>query len=81
MIITDAMGMGGATQFYSGGEAAVRALAAGCDILLGVRDPDECVVAIRAELEKSGGEARLNWDRIDESVLRILTLKEHYGLL
>ncbi|MGX8698471.1 MAG: glycoside hydrolase family 3 N-terminal domain-containing protein [bacterium] len=80
VIITDALTMEGATQFYSGGEACIEALSAGCDLLLEPSDLDACVTALRAELEKPS-DARLTWERIDESLLRILTLKAKYGIL
>ena len=52
------------------------ALEAGCDVLLMPPDVDEALGALKAAL----GEGRLGWDRIDESVRRILRAKlEHLG--
>lgn len=83
VIITDAMTMAAVTNYSTGGEACVGALAAGCDILLGAAatqaELDTCVQAIRSELEKPDG--RLGWDDIDGSVARILTMKIEHGLI
>lgn len=77
VIITDALNMGAIMDLYSYGEAAVKAFAAGCDMVLCVDDLDEVLDAVTAALE----EGTLSEARINESVLRILTLKQKYGLL
>ena len=77
VVTTDALNMEGVRQTHSDGEIAVRALEAGVDQLLMPADPDEAVSAIRTAVD----EGRLTEERIDESVLRVLTLKEKRGVL
>lgn len=76
VIITDAMGMRGVTKNYSAAEAAVLAVKAGIDMIL--LPPDE-ELAIKAVVDavKRGEIAEA---RIDESVRRILSLKQWVGL-
>jgi beta-N-acetylhexosaminidase len=76
IIVTDAMDMQGLSKLYTPGEAAVRSIEAGADLLLIPPKPDEAVNAVvNAVLKK-----RLDRKRIEESVLRILTAKVHAGL-
>ena len=72
LIITDSMAMGAITQEYSPEEAAIRALEAGCDIIL---DPADYVSAFEAVVSavESG---RLTVAQIDERVSRVLALKK-----
>lgn len=72
IIITDSMGMGAITQEYSPEEAAIRALEAGCDIIL---DPADYVSAFEAVVSavESG---RLTMEQIDERVSKVLALKK-----
>lgn len=72
VVIVDALMMGAITQHYSSAEAAVMALEAGCDILLMPYDYREAFEGV-IEAVKSG---RLTEKRIDESVQRIMKLKE-----
>jgi beta-N-acetylhexosaminidase len=76
LIVTDALDMGGIVGTYGAGEAAVLALLAGSDILLMPTDP---VLAVRAVVEavRTG---RVKASRVDQSVRRILTIKERLGL-
>lgn len=76
IVSTDAMDMQGLTQMFPPGEAAVRALEAGNDLLLIPQDPR---AAVRAVLEalRSG---RLDRKRVDRSVMRILEAKVRVGL-
>lgn len=71
VVITDAMNMGAIAQLYSSGEAAVRALKAGCDIVLMPADLQAAYEAVLSSIE--GGE--ITEERLDESVRRILRLK------
>lgn len=77
VVITDSLGMGAVTKSCTAAEAPVKALEAGCDILL---TPPSLPVAYKGVLDavKSG---RLSEQRIDESVRRILTLKNKYALI
>jgi beta-N-acetylhexosaminidase len=76
LIVTDAMDMQGLAKQFSSGEAAVRALEAGVDVLLMPTDPDAVVKAVIAAVRQG----RLSENRISESVVRILTAKTHVGL-
>ncbi len=76
LVFTDAMDMNAIDRLFSREEAAVRAVLAGADVLLMPPSPDR---AIRGVMDAvlSG---RIAEERIDESVRRILSLKEEMGL-
>ena len=76
VVLTDGMEMRAIVNHYSDGEAAVLAILAGCDIVL---QPDDFLEAYEAVLA-AVAEGRISRTRIDESVYRILTLKQTYGL-
>ena len=76
IIATDAMDMQGLSAQFPAGEAAVRALEAGADVLLIPPAPEEAVNAVVGAV-KSG---RLSARRIDQSVARILAAKARVGL-
>ena len=76
IIFTDAMDMAAVNRLYPRGEAAVRALLAGADVLVMPRDVKQAVDAIVSAID----EGRLTEARIDESVGRLLRLKEDLGL-
>lgn len=76
LVFTDAMVMGGITTRYPFGVATVKALQAGCDIILFPGDLEKGIDAVR-EAIKSG---ELTEKRIDESVRRILRAKTRVGL-
>ena len=76
VVITDALEMG-ALGGYTSGETAVKAILAGVDLLLCPADPEEALSALEAALETG----ELTPERIRESVLRILTLQENWGIL
>jgi beta-N-acetylhexosaminidase len=76
IVVTDALEMGGIVQGFPGGDAAIRALLAGADVLLMPPDGEMAINAIAAAV-KSG---RVPQKRIDESVMRILTAKARVGL-
>jgi beta-N-acetylhexosaminidase len=74
VVITDALEMAGATSRGSHGEVAVRALEAGCDLLLYSKlepGPEEALAAIREAL-RSG---RLTLERVAVSIERIARLR------
>ena len=77
VIITDALRMDAVHETYGSGEACVLALEAGADMLL---LPYNFTVAYESVL-RAVKEGRLTEERIDESLNRILTLKEKHGLL
>ncbi len=76
LIVTDAMDMGGVTSMFPPGEAAVRAVEAGADVVLQPPVPD----AAFAGLENAVKSGRISVARIDESVRRILQAKARVGL-
>ena len=77
VIITDSHSMASITDHYSAGEAAVKALAAGCDMILMPSDLQAAFDAVKAAV----ADGTLSQARIDESVLRILTVKAEYGII
>lgn len=77
VIITDSHSMASITDHYTAGEAAVKALAAGCDMILMPSDLQAAFDAVKAAV----ADGTLSQTRIDESVLRILTVKAEYGII
>lgn len=75
VVITDGLNMG-AVKGY-GGEACVFAIEAGCDMLLMPEDLDIAYSAVFEAVENG----RITEERINESVIRILKLKEKHGLI
>jgi beta-N-acetylhexosaminidase len=76
LIVTDAMDMGGVTSLYAPGEAAVRSVEAGADVILQPPVPDAAFHAL-VDVVNSG---RISIKRIDDSVRRILQAKARLGL-
>lgn len=76
IIVTDAMDMQGIAALYSQGEAAVRAIEAGADVLLMPSDPEACIRALMAAV-KSG---RISRQRINTSAEKIMEAKRRVGL-
>ncbi len=64
-------------QSYDSGDAALRAFQAGADILL---QPEDLAAAYNAVLS-AVKDGTISQQRLDESVLRVLQLKERYGLI
>ncbi len=77
VVITDSLAMGAITQSYSAADAAVLSLQAGADLLLMPNGLPEAFDGVMDAVENGG----LDEARIDESVRRVLTLKQAYGLL
>jgi beta-N-acetylhexosaminidase len=75
LVVSDAFDMGGLTEHFDPGEAAVRAIEAGEDQVLLSPDVDMAVAAVKASV-KSG---RIREAQIDESVGRILAAKQFAG--
>ena len=71
IIVTDAMTMQGLTTMFSNGEAAVRSVIAGADVLLMPPDPEQAIRAVVAAVVNG----RISPAHIDRSVLRILMAK------
>jgi beta-N-acetylhexosaminidase len=76
IIVTDAMDMAGLTKVFRGGEASVRALLAGADVLLMPPDPEQAIRAVVAAVENG----RIPRQRIDDSAMRVLAAKIRVGL-
>lgn len=75
--ITDSFEMESIADNYSVDDAVVMSVKAGMDMILQPKDMASAVNAI----EQAVADGELSEDRIDESVRRILTLKESRGLL
>ncbi|MBA2521493.1 MAG: beta-N-acetylhexosaminidase [Chloroflexia bacterium] len=84
VIITDDLGMAGIMQIAPPEESGVRAILAGADILICVRMPidgacqPEMIERLHAGLVAAVAAGTLSEARIDESVRRILALKDAY---
>lgn len=79
VVITDDLTMGAISESYSFGDAAVLSINAGCDILsicFGEDNVKQAVKAIKEAVENGD----ITEERIDESVRRILKLKEDYNV-
>lgn len=79
VVITDDMTMGGITKYYDIGEAAIKSVQAGSDILLVGHDYDKQVTVLQA-LKNSTANGILTEETLDRSVYRILRLKAKYNL-
>ncbi len=77
VVITDSMAMGAVADKYSPAEAAVKSIQAGADIIL---MPEDYKAAFQGVLDAVNN-GTISQERLDESVLRILNLKQQYGLL
>lgn len=72
VVVTDAMNMGAIANSYSSAEAAVKAVEAGCDMILMPADFEQAYQGILDAVS----DGRIPEERIDESVERILKIKE-----
>jgi beta-N-acetylhexosaminidase len=80
VVMTDSLYMEGIRLHYSLGEAAVLSVLAGDDLLEGAWDSGTMLEMLSA-LKTAIKQGRISQARIDQSVRRILLLKERYGLL
>lgn len=76
MVVTDGLEMKGIASNFSPGNAVVRALHAGADLML--LSPD-LATAVN-EVEKAVQQGIITEDRIDQSVRKLLAWKKHHGL-
>lgn len=76
LIVTDALNMGGVARGFGPGEAVVRAVLAGADVLLMPPDPHAAAEALYHAVR----DRRVSVQRINESVARILAAKQQIGL-
>ena len=77
VIVTDSLSDPAITSAYEPGQAALMAFQAGADLLL---QPEDLTAAYDTLLT-AVKEGTVSQQRLDESVLRILQLKEKYDLL
>ena len=77
IILTDSQQMGAVADHYTSAEAAVLAIQAGVDMILMPEDLQEAFDGLKAAVESG----TLTEDRINESVLRILTVKYGWGII
>jgi len=80
LVITDDMEMNAVSKLMDLGEAAVRSVEAGTDIIL-ISTSGRSVGLIHAALLKAVADGRLPVERIDESVRRIIMAKIRYSIL
>ncbi|MCH7731546.1 MAG: serine hydrolase [Candidatus Marinimicrobia bacterium] len=76
VIVTDALEMGGITEAFWAGEAAIRAIESGSDWVLLPMDVEKAIEAVIDAVQTG----RISQERIDESVRRILSMKRELGL-
>ena len=76
MVVTDALDMGGVTKGFPPGETAVRALAAGADVLLMSPVTDAALASVRAAVASG----RVPMSRLDDAVHHLLEAKARLGL-
>ena len=76
VILSDALEMKALSDHYTDAQIAVRAVKAGADMLLLPVDPQAAADALAAAVESG----EIPESRLDESVLRVLKLKEDRGL-
>ncbi|MGI9181727.1 MAG: glycoside hydrolase family 3 N-terminal domain-containing protein [Longimicrobiaceae bacterium] len=76
LVFTDALNMGAITRSYAVGEASIRALQAGADVLL--QPPG--TGSVIAEIVRAVEAGRLPRERIDDSARRMLSAKAAAGL-
>ncbi len=77
LIVTDSHEMGAISYFYDCGEAALKAVQAGCDVILMPMSKTDAFETLLAAID----DGTLTEDRINASVLRILSLKYKYGII
>ncbi len=76
LIVTDALDMQGLSRQFPPGEAAVRALEAGADVLLMPSNPEEVIRAVLNAVRAG----RISRKRIEESTAKVLAAKARVGL-
>src|SRR5437660_1896053 len=76
LVVTDALVMGAIVTKYGAGEATVRAVLAGSDLLLIPADPDSAVLAMTAAVAAG----RVTPQRLAQSVRRVLEIKRRLAL-
>ncbi len=80
VVITDDLGMNAISDDYSIGQASVMAFNAGCDIILCAQNIEKGRAAYNSLLD-AFNRGEVSEERVNESVYRILKLKERYGII
>jgi beta-N-acetylhexosaminidase len=80
VVMTDSLTMEGLSAYYSAKQAAILAVEAGSDIIMGADTPST-VAAIVQGIKEVISAGEVNQQRIDQSVSRILMMKYQMGLL
>ncbi len=76
LVFSDAMGMKGVVKFFPKGEADVRGIIAGNDVLELSENTKRAIKMIRKAIRRK----QISWDRINESVKKVLMAKYWAGL-
>ena len=77
VVVTDSMEMGAIEDNYTSAESTILTIQAGADIVLMPQDYVSAYNGLLAAVQTG----RISEERINESVLRILDLKDRYGML
>jgi beta-N-acetylhexosaminidase len=80
VVVTDSLMMEGITAYYTEAQAAVMAIEAGDDLLMGASTPADVATMVEG-LKQAVASGEISQQRIDDSVRRILMLKYQMGLL
>ena len=76
IVITDGLNMKAVSNFYSPGEVAAKAFAAGNDMLLFVEDVPQSIQMIKEYIKRG----EITWEQVNQSCRKILTAKYWCGL-
>lgn len=79
IVVTDDLEMKGITEGFSVPEAAVKAVQAGSDLILICHSPDQQMAALEA-LIHAVEKGTIKEERLNESLSRLLSIKEHFLL-
>src|SRR5262249_1564497 len=80
VIMTDSLTMEGVSAYYTTKQAAVLAVEAGSDIIMGADTPNAVATMIQG-IKNAINTGEINEQRINGSVSRILMMKYQMGLL
>jgi beta-N-acetylhexosaminidase len=78
LVVTDDLEMG-ALQEYSAGEIAVKAIAAGCDMLLFCHNAEKAREA-KTAIERAVDDGVLSIERVEQSLARVQEIKSAFGV-
>ena len=77
IVITDAVDMDAIADLYTAPEAVVRALAAGCDMVLCPQNISGVISAVQTAVDNG----TLSQAQLDRSVSRVVAAKVRYGVI